>query len=151
MILAICKLLTMGSFFNKSPGTFAAKKWKEYVISVLCWWGPAGVDCHWCGGLGKIIDWLMVMMEGLLKKKAQVHKWAIAWDCLNVPIQSAHEWKLSINKQARLAIMTSLWGKDGGEACQNILFSASIFTTSSLFNPFIPSGRSWDCVAPSFL
>ncbi len=125
----------MGSVFNESPGTFAGKWWKEYVIRVLCWWGPACVDCQWRGVLDKIINWLMVMRDGLLKKEAKARRGAETWVCLNAPSQSAHEWKLSINKQARPAIMTALWGKDGE---RHVETSVSLHPSSPLLHCLIP-------------
>lgn len=70
-----------------------------------------------------------------LKKKAQACRGAEAQVCLNVPIQSAHEWKLSINKQATLAILTALWGKDGEKHVET---SFSLHPSSPLLHCLIP-------------
>lgn len=127
--MAICKLLTMESIYNKSPDTFVGKWWNEYIIRVLCWWGPAGVRGQWCGVFDQIISWLMVMKESLLKKKRSVGMLrAETQACLNAPSQSAHEWKLSINKQTRPALTTALCAKDEERSVE----------TSFTFHPSFP-------------
>lgn len=75
------------------------------------------------------------MKECLLKREAKACRGADTQVCLNAPSQSAHEWKLSINKQARPAIMTALWGKDGERYVET---SFSLHPSSPLLHCLIP-------------
>lgn len=77
----------------------------------------------------------MVMKEVLLKKEVRARWGAETQVCLNAPSQWAHEWKISINKQARPTIMTALWGKNGE---RHVETSFSLHPSLPLLHCLIP-------------